>query len=36
MQKSYYDFMKKIDDDEIYERLMRYGLFSDKLPDCLV
>lgn len=35
MKKTYYDFINEIDDKEIYERLMRYGLFTDKLPDCL-
>lgn len=35
MQKSYYDFMNEIDSNEIYEKLVRYGIFSDKIPDFL-
>ena len=31
-EKSYYDFMEEISSDELYEKLIRYGLFSDKLP----
>lgn len=35
IEKSYYDFMKEISSDELYERLIRFGLFSDKLPQFL-
>lgn len=37
MQKTYFDFMNEITPDELYDRLIQYGLFSDKLPpifDC--
>lgn len=32
MEKSYADFMNEISADELYERLLAYGLFTDKLP----
>ena len=32
MQKSYSDFMDEITPDELYEGLLAYGLFSEKLP----
>ena len=32
MNKSYSDFMDEITADELYEGLLGYGLFSDKLP----
>lgn len=35
--KTYYEYMKAISSDEIYDRLIQYGLFSEKLPpifDC--
>ena len=35
MKKTYYDFMNEISDDELYEKLVRYGFFTDKLPDFL-
>ena len=35
MKKSYYDFMDEISKEELYEKLVRYGLFTDKLPDFL-
>ena len=35
MQKSYADLMNEISADELYERLLAYGLFSDKLPPIL-
>ncbi len=31
-QKTYYDFLKGISSDELYDRLIEYGLFSEKLP----
>ncbi len=37
MQKTYFDFMNEITPDELYDRLIQYGLFSEKLPpifDC--
>lgn len=33
--KSYIDFMDEISSDELYEALLAYGLFSDKLPPFL-
>ena len=35
MEKTYYDFMKEITSDEIYDRLVQYGMFSEKLPPVL-
>lgn len=32
MMKSYYDFMSEITADELYEGLLGYGLFAEKLP----
>ncbi len=32
MNKSYYDFMSEITTEELYERLVRYGMFSEKMP----
>ena len=32
MNKSYYDFIPEITAEELYERLVRYGMFSEKLP----
>lgn len=32
MEKTYSDFMNEITADELYDRLMQYGLFSEKLP----
>lgn len=32
MLNTYYDFMNEIKPDELYERLIEYGLFSEKLP----
>ena len=37
MEKTYSDFMDEITPDELYDRLIQYGLFSEKLPpvfDC--
>lgn len=37
MTKTYSDFMNEITSDELYDRLIQYGLFSEKLPpvfDC--
>lgn len=37
MQRTYSDFMNEITSEELYDRLIRYGLFSEKLPpifDC--
>lgn len=37
MEKTYSDFMNEITPDELYDRLIQYGLFSEKLPpvfDC--
>lgn len=37
MGKTYSDFMDEITSDELYDRLIQYGLFSEKLPpvfDC--
>lgn len=33
--KTYYDFMAEITADELYDRLVEYGLFSEKLPPVL-
>lgn len=30
--KSYFDFMNEITDDELYDGLLGYGMFADKLP----
>ena len=30
--KTYYDFMSEIEADELYDRLISYGMFSEKLP----
>lgn len=35
MEKTYYDFMNEISEEELYEKLVRYGFFTDKLPDFL-
>ena len=35
MEKTYYDFMSEITSDELYDRLVQYGMFSEKLPDIL-
>ena len=35
MEKSYADLMNDISADELYERLLAYGLFTDKLPPIL-
>lgn len=35
MEKTYYDFMKEISAHEIYDRLVQYGMFSEKLPPVL-
>lgn len=35
MSKSYADLMNDISADELYERLLAYGLFADKLPPIL-
>ena len=32
MDKKYADFMDEISSDELYEGLLAYGLFTDKLP----
>lgn len=32
MTRTYYDFMDEITSDELYDRLIEYGLFSEKLP----
>lgn len=32
MAKSYIDYMKELTSDDVYEGLLAYGLFSDKLP----
>lgn len=32
MDKKYTDFMDEISSDELYEGLLAYGLFTDKLP----
>ena len=30
--KTYYQFMSEITSDELYDRLVEYGMFSEKLP----
>lgn len=38
MEKTYSDFISEIKPDELYKRLIQYGLFSEKLPpifDCV-
>ena len=30
--KTYYDFMSEIKADELYDRIVSYGMFSEKLP----
>ena len=35
MARSYADYMNAISPDELFEGLLGYGLFSDKLPNCL-
>ncbi len=35
MVKKYYEFMKEITDEELYEGLLGFGMFSDKLPPFL-
>lgn len=35
MEKTYYDFMTEITDVELYDRLVQYGMFSEKLPPIL-
>ena len=30
--KTYYDFMSEITSDELYDRIVEYGMFSEKLP----
>ena len=30
--KTYYDFMSEIKADELYDKLVSYGMFSEKLP----
>lgn len=32
--KSYIEYMKEISADELYDCLVGYGLFADKLPPC--
>lgn len=32
MSKTYFDFMNNITADELYDRMIQYGLFSEKLP----
>ena len=32
--KSYIEYMKEISADELYDSLVGYGLFADKLPPC--
>lgn len=32
MEKKYTDFMDEISSDELYEGLLAYGLFAEKLP----
>lgn len=33
--KSYIEYMKEISADELYDSLVGYGLFADKLPPLL-
>lgn len=35
MEKTYYDFMREISAEEIYDRLVQHGMFSEKLPPIL-
>lgn len=35
MSKTYYDFMDEINSQELYDRLVQYGMFSEKLPPVL-
>lgn len=35
MEKSYYDFMAEISSEELYDKLVGYGMFSEKLPPVL-
>ena len=35
MEKTYYDFMNEISPMEIYDKLVQYGMFSEKLPPIL-
>ena len=35
MEKTYYDFMNEISENELYDRLVQYGMFSEKLPPVL-
>ena len=30
--KTYYDFMSEITSEELYDRIVEYGMFSEKLP----
>lgn len=32
LMKTYYDFMSEITSDELYDRMVEYGMFSEKLP----
>lgn len=32
VNKSYADFMDELSDDELYEGLLAYGFFAEKLP----
>lgn len=32
MSKTYFDFMNNITADELYDRMIQYGLFAEKLP----
>lgn len=32
--KTYFEYMNEFDKDDIYESLLGYGMFSDKLPTC--
>ena len=35
VQKTYFDFVNAITADELYRKLMTYGLFAEKLPPFL-
>ena len=35
MYKTYADYMDEISADELFEGLLGYGLFADKMPPCL-
>lgn len=35
MEKTYYDFMSEISPEEIYDKLVQHGMFSEKLPPVL-